>query len=440
MRDIALLSGFISMLIMGRAFSYPHVGVLLWCWTALVAPNFFVYGFASVIPYNKVAAVITLLVWLFSKEPKKLPLNTTLVLIGLLGVLGTVSALTGISATDAAMREWENFIKIIIFAFVVAGIMSTKGRIIALLYAVLLSLGFHGVLSGTKYLASAGRSHIYGPGSSIIGDNNHFALAMIVLLPIIFFLRRQANHRYLKLALMGSVVLVMATIMGTASRGALLGIVAVGTLAFMRSRNRVRNAIFALPLVLAALAFAPQQWSDRMDTIKTADQDSSFMGRVIAWKQSTLIALDHPVLGGGFFAVQDYAIWMKYAQEFSKLDFIPTENPNYDQAFAAHSIYFQILGDLGFLGLGVFVAILISSWRNASATIRLVHDRPGWEWAGDLAKSLQYSIFAYAVSGAALSMAYFDFMYMIFAILAVLRHLITQAHGGADTSARLVRT
>lgn len=425
MRDIALFLGFFAMLLMGRVFRYPHVGVLLWCWTALVIPNFFAYGFAAAIPYNKVVAIITLLAWLFSREPKQLPANATLFLLGLFGVWGTISALTGISSTGDAMREWENFLKILVFAFVVAGLITSKDRIIALLYAAVLSLGFHGVVSGAKFLASGGASHIYGPGASIIGDNNHFALAMIVLFPIIFYLYNQSPRRLVKLALLGSMFLVLATIMGTFSRGGFLGIIAVGCLAFIRNPKKLRNTLILIPIVVAALAFAPERWSSRMDTIGEANQDHSFMGRVIAWKQSTLIALDNPVFGGGFYAVQDFAIWMKYAQEFHKLSFIPTDNPNPVRAFAAHSIYFQTLGDLGFIGLGLFIAILISSWRNASATIRATRDRPEWHWARDLAKALQYSLFAYVISGAALNMAYFDFMYMIFAILVALRHLVT---------------
>ena len=162
-----------------------------------------------------------------------------------------------------------------------------------------------------------------------------------------------------------------------------------------------------------------------MDTIKTVEEDTSFMGRVIAWKQSTLIALDNPLFGGGFYAVQDLSVWLKYAREFNKLDFIPTPEPNIRVAFAAHSIYFQTLGDLGFVGLGLFLAILFTSWRNASKVIRAVRDRPDWHWARDLARTLQYSIFAYVIAGAALNMAYFDYMYMVFAILVALRELVS---------------
>ena len=150
------------------------------------------------------------------------------------------------------------------------------------------------------------------------------------------------------------------------------------------------------------------------------------MGRVIAWKQSTLIAMDHPVFGGGFHAVQNFEVWTHYARSFDKLNIIPTPPPDPYGPHAAHSIYFQVLGDLGFVGLMLFLAILVSSWRNASAVIRQARERPQWRWAGDLASSLQYSLIAYIVSGAALSMAYFDYMYMIFALLAVMRHMVSK--------------
>lgn len=424
MRDIALFSGFLAMLLMGRIFRYPHIGVLLWCWTALVIPSYFAYGFASAIPYNKIVAIITLLAWLLSREPKKLPPSSTLWLIALFGIWGTISACFPISASGDAMREWENFIKILVFAFVVAGLINTQERVIALLYAAIFSLGFHGVVAGAKFIASGGASHIYGPGLSIIGDNNHFALAMVVALPVTLFLYRQTDSRFIKLSLLGSAGLMIATVMGTLSRGGALGIVAMAGLMWVRSPNKMRNAILGVCLAATAVAFAPEQWSNRMDTIGEANQDTSFMGRIIAWKQSTLIAMDNPFFGGGFHAVQDYEIWMHYANEFHKLSFIPTDPPNPLKAFAAHSIYFQTLGDLGFGGLGIFLAILFSSWRNAAIIIKAVRDRPEWHWAKDLAICLQYSMFAYIVSGAALNMAYFDYMYMLFAILAAVRYRV----------------
>lgn len=423
MRDIAIISGFFVMMLW--ALRYPHIGALIWCWTALVVPNYYVYGFSKPIPFNKIAALVTLVAWLASGEPKRISKNSTAILLVIFGIWGTISALSSISLADTVMHEWEKFIKIVLFSLVVIGLITTKDRIDALLFAIYLSLGFHGIVEGAKFIASGGSHHIFGPGSSIIGDNNHFALAMIALLPIVLYLYNQTTHRILKLALIGSSLLVAISIMGTFSRGGLLGIAAVGGFAFLRSRKKLNYVVVIIPLMILAIAFAPERWSSRMDTIKNANQDTSFMGRVIAWKQSTLIAIDHPVFGGGFHAVQDFVIWTEYAQIFDRLSFVPTDYPDPVAPHAAHSIYFQVLGDLGFAGLGIFLLIIASAWRNASRVVRTARDREEWHWARDLAISLQYSLVAYVVSGAALSMAYFDYIYMIFAILVVLRGLVS---------------
>ena len=424
MRDLVLLFGFVA--ILAPVFRYPHIGALVWCWTALIVPNNFVYGYMSNIPFNKITAVLTLLVWVLSREPKKLPRSLSLVLIAAFGVLGTISEFTGIADGPVGITEWEKFIKILVFTMVIAGLITTKERIDALLYAIFLSLGFHGILEGAKFIASGGQHHVWGPSGSILGDNNHFALGMVALLPIIFYLYKQSSSRWLRLIFIGSSLLVMASIMGTLSRGGFIGIAGVGIYALFKSGKRVRYLLTIIPLLASAALFAPDRWSNRMDTITTVNMDGSFMGRVIAWKQSTLIAMDHPVFGGGFHAVQNFEVWTHYARSFDKLSVIPTPVPDPYGPHAAHSIYFQVLGDLGFVGLMLFLGIVASSWRNASIVIRQTRERPQWRWACDLATSLQYSLIAYIVSGAGLSMAYFDYMYMIFALLAVMRHMVSK--------------
>ena len=423
MRDIALFLGFVAMLL--PAFRYPHVGVLLWCWTAMAVPTYYVWSFMGSVSLNKIAAAATLMAWLASREPKKLPMSSTLALLAMYAVLGTLSVLFRLPDTDVGFREWEKFVKILLFAFAIAGIVKTKNHVDSVLYAIFISLGFHGVLGGAKFLATGGSHKVWGPGDSIIGDNNHFALAMTALLPIVFYLYKQSDRRAVRLALIGSSILVMASIMGTSSRGGLIGIAALGGYALLRTRKKLKYLLAIIPLVAAAVAFAPASWTSRMDTIAGADEDSSFMLRVIAWKQSAMIALDHPILGGGFHAVQDRKVWADYAFKFdSALRFIQTPPINPSVPRAAHSIYFQVLGDMGFLGLMIFIAILVSSWRNSSAVIRNARNRPEWLWASDLATALQYSLVAYIISGAALGMAYFDYIFVVFALLVVVRSMV----------------
>ncbi len=432
MRDIVFILGFLSML--PFAIGRPHVGVLLWCWTALLVPNYYVFGFASPIPYNLIVAVLTLLVWLFSRESVRVPLNPTIFFLVLFVFFATISTIFAIGDQSVAWGEWEKLAKIILFAIVVNSIMNTRARIEALAYAIVLSLGFHGIVEGLKFLGSGGGHNIVGPTNSILGDNNQFALAMLCTLPLVFYLYWQANYRILRIGVIGSAAILCFTVVGTFSRGGLIGLIAVGGWAFLNSRRKVRYLALAIPLVIMLVSFAPARWFDRMDTIETADQDASFMGRVIAWKQSTLIALDHPVLGGGFHAVQDYSVWKLYSYKFEDLNFIPTNKPDPYRAHAAHSIYFQVLGDLGFVGLALFSLLGLAAWRNTVVVMKKAKGRKDLEWAGQLAQYIQYSLIAYFVSGAALSMGYFELMYVLFAVLASLRQIVDQAHDRPVTS------
>ena len=115
--------------------------------------------------------------------------------------------------------------------------------------------------------------------------------------------------------------------------------------------------------VLAFLAFAPDDITSRLTTIKEAGEDSSFMGRVIAWKISSAIALENPVFGGGFHAVQVQAIWDKFKMSPGLLGFLNLPVPEFS-AKAAHSIYFEVMGDLGLVGLALFLFILLRALWN----------------------------------------------------------------------------
>jgi putative inorganic carbon (HCO3(-)) transporter len=143
------------------------------------------------------------------------------------------------------------------------------------------------------------------------------------------------------------------------------------------------------------------------------DADSSFQGRLDAWRVATYVALDRFPFGAGFYAPQLQVIFNHY---------LPEATPH-----AAHSIYFQVLGEHGFIGLALYLAILVLGLRNAKRVIRQTRDVPGLEWAHHLARMIRTSLIGYYVGGAALSMAYFDGYLIMFAILSCLRELCARA-------------
>jgi putative inorganic carbon (hco3(-)) transporter len=166
--------------------------------------------------------------------------------------------------------------------------------------------------------------------------------------------------------------------------------------------------------IVASMSFLPDKWFGRMDTIKGYEEDASAMSRLAMWGMSIRLAADHPVLGGGFDVFKNPSIYPRY---------FPTASRVRD----VHSIYFQMLGEHGFVGLGIFVSIILLSLREAQLVKRRVRERADLQWANYMANCLQASIVGYAVSGAFLTLAFFDLFYLIVILTVCLRAVVSRA-------------
>src|SRR5260370_851170 len=88
-----------------------------------------------------------------------------------------------------------------------------------------------------------------------------------------------------------------------------------------------------------------------------------------------------------------------------------------------HSIYFQMLGEQGFVGLGLFLLLLGSCWFSLRKIQRRAHEQPSQVGLENYSKMLQTSLLAYMVSGAFLALAYFDLLYQLVAATIILKIL-----------------
>ena len=79
---------------------------------------------------------------------------------------------------------------------------------------------------------------------------------------------------------------------------------------------------------------------------------------------------------------------------------------------AAHSIYFEVLGDTGVIGLFLFLGMLMAWFVNVRQIKRSTRGHPSLVWAYDLASAFERSLIVYGISGAALSAAYFENVYI----------------------------
>ena len=158
-----------------------------------------------------------------------------------------------------------------------------------------------------------------------------------------------------------------------------------------------------------------------MQTIQSAQEDSSFMGRVRAWQVSSAIALENPVFGGGFRAVQSHDVWDRFKHSAGILPFVEV-NAASRSGIAAHSIWFEVLGDQGFVGLFLFLMLIFNAFKTRGEIKKLGKDKGEIDaWAIDLANVTCASLVAYCICGSLLSAAYFELPYICFMLLEVIK-------------------
>lgn len=407
MRDIAIvlfIFGMIPLMIIR-----PWIGAMMYIWISVMTPHKFAFGFAADLPVAMVAAIATLIGLVVSRDRVSLPWNGTTILLILLPLWMTVTLLFAFHFADA-MERWKSVMKIFFFVLVTASVLRSRKHVDVLIWILVLSVGFFGIKGGIFTLLTGGSSRVYGPpGESFISDNNAISVALVMIIPLAHYLALTAERRLIKYGLYATMALSAAAVLGSQSRGAFLAIVCMSGFLWLRSRQKLLLGVLVALMLPIAIISMPDSWKDRMRTVETYEQDSSAMGRINSWHTAFNIANDRPLVGGGF--------------ELYSKDTFARYAPNPEAVHSAHSIYFQMLGEHGYVGLMLFLSLGISGWINARRIIRSARDRPELAWAADLARAIQVSLIGFAVGGAFVNIGYWELQYYELVILVVVWNL-----------------
>lgn len=389
----------------------PFYGLLMWVWLGMMNPHRLTWGFAFSMPFAQIVAVCTLVAMLVhSKKLNKFPVDRVTILLVVFVLWLGVSPLFAFHPEEE-LDLWLRAFKVQFMCLAALILVVNRDQLNKLVWVLALSVAFFGIKGGLFTIVTAGGHRVWGPPGSFIADNNQLALAIIMVIPLLNYLRLQAGNTWINKGCIAAMLLCIAGALGTQSRGALLGLLGMGIFLFLKSSKKGIVFIILIMSVPAVLMLMPEAWMERMSTITTYEQDASAMGRINAWIMAWNLALDRFPIGGGF-ATWAADVYQIYAPDPSKV-------------LVAHSIYFHILGDHGFMGLSLFILIFIFSWMNGSWVIRqaITHEQLGW--ASELAAMCQVSLIGYLIGGAFLSLTYFDLPYYIVMSMALLRHQVT---------------
>ncbi len=243
----------------------------------------------------------------------------------------------------------------------------------------------------------------------MIADNNDFGLALVMTIPMFFFLGKIESNPKIKWLMRILVVATIPAVFFTYSRGALLGLAVVLFLMAMTLRQRAVLIPLLLLTSLFAVYLTPSKWQQRMDVEKKgAVLDDSALSRLNAWQYCWNLAVDYPLTGGGFEAFTP-ELFARYA-------------PNPMDVHGPHSIYFGVLAEHGFIGLFLYLSLIASCFLSLR-WVRKYGRASGDERAGNYAAMLQFSLVGFLTSGAFLGRAYFDYFFTIVACVVALKRL-----------------
>jgi putative inorganic carbon (hco3(-)) transporter len=393
-------------------FIRPTYGILLWVIVAFLNPQAYTWTGWDAFPWAAAVAVPTVLGMLaFDRKFERL-ISREVWLLGLLWAWFTVTTVISIQHPAFAHHaadtwdKWKFVSKILLMTVCMIPIVSSFER---LRYLVLTIAGCFGiyVLKSLPFIVLSGGEHrIYGPERSMIADNTDFGLALNMTLPLYFFLAQTEPKRWARRLFAFLFMITIPAIFFTYSRGALVGLTAVVAVMFLQARRRVLLVPVVILSTVVAVYFAPEKWQGRMNPAKDNAVDASAQSRLDAWAYARALAADYPVTGGGFATFTEELYHRYWPGDIYNI-------------YGPHSIYFQVLAEHGYVGLGFYLLLVLSciaSTRRLCRTGRRRSDRE----VSYYAQMFELSLVGFLISGIFLGRAYFDYFFTIVACVIIL--------------------
>src|SRR5271155_1026509 len=176
----------------------PFTGVLLYYWLDDLPPDQ-VYSVTLLPGYISFAlGALTFFMWLIlEKKTVPRPLLVTMLMTALL-LWVNVTSLYALAPNEATF-EWSRTIKVIGFAILTAQMLSTRARLEAFVWVLVLTATYFAVPGAIKVIISGGSGGIgdgevvVGAWGSFFGDRVTLSVVMAMALPFALYLGRQTT-------------------------------------------------------------------------------------------------------------------------------------------------------------------------------------------------------------------------------------------------------
>jgi len=419
MLDLAFLAFIGYVLVLG--IRRPFLWVLLYVYIDILAPQRIGYSIIASLPVSLIAFAAAFGGWLAldRKQGARFTIRQGLMLALLVYCWWT----TGNADFPAeAATKWDWVWKALLFAIFLPLTLTTRARIEGLALMLVLAIATIVIGTGMKTVLGGGgyeNLKFFVNDNSGIYESSTLATVAIGLIPMIWwFVRHGTVFRPHWAVTAFAAALTFACLLvpiGTEARTGLLCIAALGVLMLRYTRHRLLFIAGAGVLGLTALPFLPQSYYERMATIAAPGGDESASTRVAVW-QWTLDYVDEKPFGGGFDAYRGnrFSYVMPVKQVTGNTTTVEYKEV-VDEGRAFHSSVFEMLGEQGWPGLAIWLALHgLGLWQmeRIQRRWRGLEDEAE-RWIAPFAAALQMGAVIYLVGALFQGIAYQPVMLML---------------------------
>ncbi|MBD9355630.1 putative O-glycosylation ligase, exosortase A system-associated [Methylomonas albis] len=399
MRDIVVLIFLVICIV--AALKKPWWGVLSLAIFSYLNPHAYAWGAVRSLPVYYVLFLVVVVSTLNTKDKQPIPKDWriyTFITLWFYFIFTTTQS----PLPEVAWGKFWFVTKIFIPFYFTWVLINTREKLYYLISTIGISIGIVAVKGGIFAILTGFSHRVYGPPNTQFEDNNLFAVAMLISVPLLLVWEKELQKNWLKKGILLSIPIIYAASLSSWSRGALLTMIA---LTFTLISNSKRKYLM-IPLVIGGAFFVipylPEEWFGRMHTMETYEEDLSAMSRIEAWTDGWNHALSHPFTGAGFDG------WLHVTMR----DW--------------HSSYVEMLAEHGFIAFGLWISLIVGSVFGLTSLSRQAKSIEGMEWVRHYSLMVRTSIICYMVGTAFLGLSYWDLIYHLVFIAMLIKKFALQ--------------
>ncbi len=401
LRDIAVL--IFALGCIGLSMRKAWYGVLALAVFSYLNPHAYAWGFVRTLPLYQALFIVVAVMTFITKDRQSIPKDWRIPTFYILWFYFFITTTQAYLPEIAWERLWfvSKIYLPIIFTLI---LINTREKLFYLIVTIAASIGIIAVKGGIFAIFSGFSYRVYGPPTTQFFENNAFAIAVLIAIPLLVLWYKEAKNKFIKRGIFLAVPLCYMSVLSSWSRGAFLTMGVVTTILLWHSKRKYLVIPVLIVGAYLAIQYLPEEWFGRMATLETYEEDASAMGRIEAWKDGWYHTLSHPFFGAGFegWRVVTMRDW--------------------------HNSSVEMFSEHGFIAFGLWISLILGTLISLGRLPKMVGDTPGMEWVANYSYMLRASLIAYFVGTFFLGLSYWDILYHLIFISVLVREFALQEY------------